>query len=174
MKKPVKIVFTGAESSGKSTLSQRMASHLGGIWVPEYSRDYIENLQRKYTYADIETIAKYQINYERNLPDNSFIVFDTWLIITKVWFDFVYGKHPDWLHQAIVNSDIELFLLCDIDMPWQADKVRENGGENRKKLHEIYIGELQKYQFNYHIVSGIDEARFQNAKLIIDKFLESR
>jgi nicotinamide riboside kinase len=167
----MKIVITGAESTGKSELAQQLAAHYNGLWIPELARMYIENLDRPYTYADIETIAKLQIEAEQKLKsESSFVFFDTWLIITKVWFDFRFGHHPEWLHQAIVSSSIDLFLLCDIDLPWQFDPVRENGGENRKKLHQIYIEELENYGFKYQVVQGLGANRVQNALKSIGLF----
>jgi len=102
------------------------------------------------------------------------VFFDTWLIITKVWFDFVYGKHPQWLDLHIRNSKVDLFLLCDIDLPWIADPVRENGGENREKLNLIYQQELNFYGFRYVLVNGIGEMRMENAILAIDTFLKEK
>ena len=172
MNKPLKIVLTGAESTGKSTLAKSLANHFQTIWVPEYARIYIEKLNRKYTYNDVELIARKQISIDQNLSaGNSIVFFDTWLIITKVWFDFVYGKHPKWLDQAIEKSDVHLFLVCDIDMQWENDPVRENGGENRQILHAIYLKELQKYGFNYHIVNGIGNDRLTNAIRIVENSL---
>jgi hypothetical protein len=54
-------------------------------------------------------------------------------------------------------------LICDIDLPWEPDPVRENGGDRRLFLHNKYIEEIKKYNFNYKIVSGIDSVRFSNA-----------
>lgn len=173
MNNSIKIVLTGAESTGKSTLAQGLSEQFNGIYVPELARSYIENLQRKYIYADIEEIARLQIEKEKGLHNyQRFIFFDTWLIITKVWFDFVYGKHPDWLHQAISKSNIGLFIICDIDIPWMEDPIRENGGENRQKLHNIYISELEAYNFNYKIVSGNKNERLQNATTIVNDYLK--
>ena len=171
MDKSLKIAITGAESTGKSTLSKQLAEKYETIWVPEYSRDFIEKLNRKYTYDDIETIAKQQIEIEKKLPSEKIIFFDTWLIITKVWFDFVYGKHPEWLHTTIQQSNINLFLVCDIDMPWEKDPVRENGGENRIKLHQIYLSELKQYNFEFEIISGTGNERLNNAMKAINKYI---
>ncbi len=168
----IKVAITGAESTGKSTLSDALANHYRSISVPEFSRSYIENLKRPYTYNDVEFIARKQIEIEKNLlPDKSPIFFDTWLIITKVWFDFVYNKRPKWLDSYIENSNIDLFLVCDIDLPWIYDPVRENGGENRKVLHDIYIENLKKYGFKYQIVSGEGEDRIKNAICFVDQLI---
>lgn len=172
MKQPYKIVITGAESTGKSTLSEKLAKHYQSYWIPEYSREYIGNLGRKYTYEDIETIARHQIKREQEIVSNEIVFFDTWLIITKVWFDFVYHKHPEWLHKAILESNIDLFLICAIDMPWIEDPLRENGGLNREKLHNIYLKELQEYNFNFELIKGAGDQRLLNAIHAIDKQIE--
>jgi len=168
----IKIVITGAESTGKSTLTEHLATHFGGKAIPELARGYIQNLDRHYTYADVETIALKQIEEEKQVSNESIVFFDTWLIITKVWFDFVYGKHPQWLHEAISKSSVDLFLLCDTDIPWIADPLRENGGENREKLQHIYKNELTSYGFNYQIISGAGEQRIKNAIEFVDEFLK--
>jgi NadR type nicotinamide-nucleotide adenylyltransferase len=170
--KPIKIVITGAESTGKSTLTEALATHFQTKWIPEFSRSYVEKLNRSYTYSDIEKIARHQITEEQNIdPDISLVFFDTWLIITKVWFEFVFGECPVWLNESILQSKIDLFLVCDIDIPWIPDSVRENGGENRRILHNIYINQIKSYGFNYQIISGIGEERTIRALNIVDEFL---
>lgn len=170
MRTTLKIVLTGAESTGKSTLAEGLAGHFNSIWIPELARTYVQQLDHHYSYVDIENIARMQIQQEAALrPETPFVFFDTWLLITKVWFDFVYQKHPVWLDKAIEESSIDHFILCDIDMPWVDDPLRENGGENRKLLHERYLRELEHYGFNYTLVSGTDDTRLKNAIKIIEQ-----
>jgi nicotinamide riboside kinase len=170
-----KIVITGAESTGKSTLAESLATHFQTIWIPEFSRSFVENLHRNYTYSDIEIIARHQISAQQNIdPKIELIFFDTWLIITKVWFEFVFGKSPVWLHESILQSKIDLFLVCNIDIPWIPDPVRENGGENRQILHNIYIEQIKIYNFNFQLVNGIGEERLKNALKIVNDFLNCK
>lgn len=159
------IVITGAESTGKTTLTEQLAKHFNVPFIPEIAREYVENLNGKYTFPDVETIAKMQIEqFNRAITSNSPVIFlDTWLIVTKIWFEFVYNRTPDWLIPEIVKTRIYLFLVCDIDLPWIYDPVRENGGENRKILHNKYINEINNFNFNYRIVQGSDDERFKNA-----------
>ena len=56
-----KVGIIGPESSGKSTLAQYLANRYKGTYVPEYAREYVEHLNRPYTYEDVESIAQYQI-----------------------------------------------------------------------------------------------------------------
>ena len=162
---PKSIVITGAESTGKTTLTEQLATHFGVPYIPEIARSYVEKLNRKYVYEDVEQIARMQIAEFKNFQklNLQFIFMDTWLIITKVWFEFVYKRVPDWLIDEIGNTKIDLFLICDIDLPWIEDPVRENGCETRKILHNLYIKNITEYGFKYHIVNGLENKRFEMA-----------
>lgn len=161
-----RIVITGPESTGKTELARALAEKFGATWIPEYARHYVETLGREYNYDDVEKIAKYQVGQESQYIhkiENGILIFDTWLIITKVWFDVVYGKCPAWLPDQIRSSEIDLFLVCATDLPWIADPVRENGGEKREELFQMYIHEIQKFGFNFEIVMGVGESRMDCA-----------
>lgn len=164
-RQPKIIVLTGAESTGKSTLAEKLAKSLGVPFVPEIARDYIEKLNRKYTYEDVEEIAKIQVRQleEMKKSDSQFLILDTWLIITKIWFEIVFNRKPGWLDDIIRGTKIDLFLVCDIDIPWIPDPVRENGGEKRVALHNKYIETIKAFGFPHKIVSGNHRQRFQNA-----------
>lgn len=162
---PKIIVITGAESTGKSELATKLANYFNVPFIPELARDYVEKLDRKYNYSDIENIAREQTEQIHALKkQNTPLVFvDTWLIITKVWFEIVFQKSPDWIEQELRHTFIDLFLVCHTDLPWIPDPVRENGGKQRLILQKMYIDNLNKYNFNYEIVTGTKELRFKNA-----------
>ena len=82
----------------------------------------------------------------------------------------VFNKIPSWLENEIRNTKIDLFLVCDIDLPWQADPVRENGGETRLILHKKYLENIKNYNFDYKIVNGKNKDRFENALLHLKSF----
>ncbi|PKP11932.1 MAG: ATPase [Bacteroidetes bacterium HGW-Bacteroidetes-4] len=167
------IVITGPESTGKTELAAQLAQNLNCRWIPELSRDYIANLGRPYQYADVERIARLQIARFTNelMPESAFAVFDTGLIITKVWFDVVYKKCPDWLIEAIQQQPKVFHLVCNTDLPWIADPVRENGGAMREKLLETYQYELKGFGFPHALVSGNAELRLQNALKLLKQHL---
>ncbi|MFO7827040.1 MAG: ATP-binding protein [Bacteroidales bacterium] len=167
-----KIVLIGPESTGKTKLAKYLAKFYHTVAVPEYARGYIENLDRPYNYNDVEHIARMQVELENKTQEkaNRFLFYDTYLIITKVWFDIVYKKVPDWIEQKIKESKIDLFLLCNNDIPWEPDPVRENGGEMREKLFDIYKNELENYKFSYKIVEGEGKTRYKNAINAIENF----
>lgn len=162
---PKIIVITGAESTGKSTLTETLSTHFNVPFIPEIAREYVENLQRKYIYEDVAIIARKQIEQLNQLKNSNspYVFVDTWLIVSKIWFDLVFKKEPDWLQAEIEKTKIDLFLVCDIDLPWIADPVRENGGAKRKMLHQKYIETISGYNFQYKVVSGKNKTRNENA-----------
>jgi NadR type nicotinamide-nucleotide adenylyltransferase len=167
-----KIAIIGPECTGKTTLAQQLANHFNTIWIPEFARDYIESLEGSYSYNDVETIAKKQWEQINSKYPNAtqLILFDTDLIITKIWFKIVYHKIPNWIDNAIKESKFEKYLLCNTDIQWVADKVRENGGEKREQLFKIYKNELEYYKFHYEIISGVDKNRFEQAVTLIQGY----
>jgi nicotinamide riboside kinase len=170
------IVLTGAESVGKSILSKGLAKHYNTCYVEEFARAYVEKIQNKYTYADVEYIAQQQIiNKERSIKmANGYLFVDTYLVIVKYWFLEVFGKCPDWVETKLGAHDIDLYLLCDLDIPWIADPVRENGGEKRIYLQNCYIRELESKNIPYRMVSGAGEQRLQNAISIVDAYFDDK
>lgn len=174
--KIIRIFLTGPESTGKTDLTKHLAAKFNVDFIEEYAREYVENLNRPYEYADVINIAMKQV---RQLQDyskkNRMLLFvDTYLIITKIWFVEVYGKYPDWIDSEIKKTGSDLYLLCKPDIPWIQDNVRENGGEMREILFNEYETELKNANLNYCIVKGKGDVRYENAERAVKEFLKER
>jgi len=166
------IAVTGPESTGKTTLVKALGDYFNCPVIFEYARGYVEGLKRKYTFEDVEHIAETQskkIN-EIKSEENDFSFIDTYLIITKIWFLEVFNEYPKWIDKEIGKGNIDLYLVCDIDIPWRPDSVRENGGENRKYLLGRYIEELNYFKLPYRMVYGKGEKRLKLALQQIKDF----
>ncbi len=133
------------------------------VYIPEYARFYTEVLLRNgrnYTYNDVCSIARHQVMELRSLRDcplspNRRVVLDTELIITRVWFDYVYGveRTPSWLLEAMQRYAPDRYLLCYPDLPWVYDPVRENGSDSvRLELFFRYEQEIQRLGVPYAVV----------------------
>jgi NadR type nicotinamide-nucleotide adenylyltransferase len=167
-----RVLVTGPESSGKTALVNYLAEKFRGFAVEEYARAYVEGLDRSYTFEDVEHIAGLQLSsYEREYPETEWVFFDTWLMITRVWFEVVYQKVPQWLDKALREARFDLVLLCAPDLPWVPDRVRENGGVERERLFKQYKKELERFGMDWELVSGRGKARFLNAEEIIHRKL---
>jgi NadR type nicotinamide-nucleotide adenylyltransferase len=169
-----RIVITGPESTGKTNIANHLATKFNSVWIPEYARFYIENLKTKYDYSDIEKIARKQVedyhHYSRNT--SGMVIFDTWLIITKVWFQKVYKKYPQWLEESIQNLKIDLYLLCTPDIEWKPDPLRENPGKMREILFNAYESEIKKTGVPFGIINGSGRSRFETAEKLVTQNLK--
>ncbi len=165
------MVVTGAESTGKSTLSKALSEHFKVPFIPEFARDYVLQLNRKYSFQDVELIAQKQLEQYNNAKQSNhkIVVLDTWLIITKIWFDVVFQSVPQWIDDALKSHPVDMYLVCDTDLPWVKDNVRENGGEMREKLQQIYLAEIEQINAKYEVVSGKHDERLKKAIQIIER-----
>ena len=172
--KLVRVVLTGPECTGKSTLSEQLARHFSTVFVPEYAREYIGGLCRPYNYEDVVHIADVQRMQAHDTFEkaNTLVFFDTYLIITKVWFNVVFGRHPVWIDKELSAGTIDLYLLCDTTIPWTADPVRENGGEMREKLYYMYKKELDDLGCKYNVITGIGEDRLNHAIDAVNQYVQ--
>ena len=161
--KTYKVIVSGPESTGKSVLSKYLADHYKGIWIPEFARDYVENLDRQYNKEDILEIARMQIEQFKQSYEQKWVFCDTGLLITKVWLEVVYNTCPSWIEQELKSMKPDFVLLCYPDLEWVPDLVRENGGEMRLSLFNIYEAYLKKLNCPYQLIRGESNDRFNNA-----------
>jgi len=163
-----RISITGPESTGKSKLAKQLAKHFNTVWVEEYAREYLNSIGRPYNYADILKIAKKQLSNELELMPqaNDYIFCDTDLVVTKIWCDVKFGKCHEWIEENILEHKHNLYLLCDVDLPWTEDPLREHP-DKRKYLFDLYLKELKQKKLPYEIVNEFGNDRLQNAIKII-------
>ena len=168
-----KIAVIGPESTGKSTLAEKLAKHYNTDFVPEYSRTYLENIEGQYTENDVVEIAKGQQNLilEEEKKNHDILIADTETIVCKIWVEYVFRHSNETIDKILEQQNFDLYLLCDIDLPWVYDPLRENPDlEERKELFEIYRNTLEKMNVTFGIVRGSDEERVDNAINIIEKY----
>ncbi|MCK9203788.1 MAG: ATP-binding protein [Bacteroidales bacterium] len=166
-----RIAITGPESTGKSMLTEQLAAWYHSVWVSEFARDYLSYLHRPYQESDILYMAQQQLVEEEKKARtaNRFLFCDTELIVTKIWSEVKYGRCDPWILQNIDIHRYDLFLLCDIDLPWEFDPLREHP-EKRKYLFDLYFNELTNRKFPFFVISGSGKARLENAIKKIDTF----
>ncbi len=168
-----KVAITGPESTGKSTLAEKLAQHYKTNFVPEYSRTYLENFEGQYTEDDVVEIARCQhkLILEEGKKSSKIIIADTEIVVCKIWVEYVFKHSNTIIDEILKQQDFDLYLLCDIDLPWTYDPLRENPNiDERKELFEIYRNTLEQMKVPFEIVSGDDEVRVNNAIKVIEKY----
>ena len=180
-----KIVVIGPECTGKSTLCKQLAQHYDTLWCPEFAREYLLTNGTNYTYDDLLTIAKGQLILENgysekmNNPNsllttpNSPLFIDTDMYVMKVWCEFVFDKCHRFILDQIVEIKYDLYLLCNTDLPWIKDELREYPDlESRHKLYNIYKDIMINQSVQWVDISGTYEERLQKAIVAVNSLLK--
>ena len=167
-----KIVVTGVECSGKTTLSKALANKLDFSYVPEYARVYLQNLDRPYEIYDLHNIALKQFQSERELlsKPGKGIICDTGLLVIKIWSQVKYGDVHPMIRALLQFSLPDLYILPHYDIPYEEDPLRESP-EIRPELFKIYKSELEKSGVDYVIVHGNMEDRMNQLDSTLDSLL---
>jgi nicotinamide riboside kinase len=190
-----KFVIIGPESTGKSTLCSQLSDHYHTIWVPEYAREYLEKNGMNYTYDNLLVIAKGQIELEESVSDqlsaisyqplalshhssqltahsSQLLFIDTDMYVMKVWCEYVFNKCHNWILNRIAERNYDGYLLCNADLPWVADNLREYPDvETRNKLYQFYKDLMVNQSVPWVNISGNYEERLLKAINFIDKEL---
>lgn len=171
--KKARIIITGPESTGKTGITKYLSEFYNTVYVPEYAREYVEKLRRRYTYEDVAHIARKQIELEKELYDRArgILFYDTFLVLTRTWFQVVYKDVPAWIDDHIREGGWDLFLLCKYDIPWEKDPVRENPGEMRRKLFDMYHEQIRQLGIPCRIITGSGDTRYSNALKAVREFM---
>lgn len=181
-----KIVVIGPESTGKSTLCQQLADHYETAWCPEFAREYLHTNGTNYEFDDLLTIAKGQLaledEYTARLEQQAEpmmesgghlpLFLDTDMYVMKVWCEFVFNNCHQWILDQIVSRKYDLYLLCNTDLPWVKDELREYPDhDTRNRLYNIYEDIMINQQVPWVDIRGNSEERLSRAISAIDTIL---
>jgi NadR type nicotinamide-nucleotide adenylyltransferase len=153
-----RIVVTGSECTGKTSLAQLLAAHIEAPWLPEASRAYATERLRggeALTAADVEPIARRTLAAEDAALAGApaFLVLDTDLISTVVYARHYYGVCPSWIEVEARARRGTHYLLCTPDLPWLADGVRDRPAD-RAAMHALFHAALEEFETTFTVVSG--------------------
>lgn len=166
-----RIVVTGAECTGKSTLTQALSGYYGEPWTPEYVRDYVNRVKRELTPADLEPIARGQIVAEDACLANAkrFALHDTNLLSSIIYANHYFGTVINWVNEAFLSRDYTLYLLCTPDsIDWQDDAGQRDSPFARTELQAKFRESLTKLQLPHVELCGDQTARLAQAIKAID------
>lgn len=169
-----KVVVIGPECTGKSELSQFLAGHFKTEWVAEYARAYLNKLIRPYEQSDLTKIAHGQVRMEEEwMQDaNKVLICDTNAIVVKVWSEFKFGNCEPEILKVIQERKYDLYLLTNIDIPWEEDPQREHP-DKRDYFFQIFKKEVEKSGLPFVIIDGVREERRKKAIDAIEALLHS-
>lgn len=166
----IRIVVTGSECTGKTTLAEGLAEHYQTVFVPEYVRQFVLAKGTPPEAKDCEAIARGQIALEDEMAKQAenLLIQDTDLLSTVVYSRHYYGDCPQWIDDALRERAADLYLLCGIDVPWVADGGQRDRRDRREEMQKLFRRALVDRGFNFSDISGDHEHRLELAISVID------
>lgn len=161
-----RIVITGAESTGKTTLTQELANHFTAPYSDEYVRQYAAEINRAITVEDIDPIARGQLVMEESAEAqsrNGLVFHDTNLLSTQIYTAHYFNSKIDWLKEVFKRRIYTHYLLCMPDIPWVADLGQRENPEARDVLHEKFLAALKINNLSYSYIRGDRNTRREMA-----------
>ncbi len=167
-----RIAVIGAESTGKSTLTAKLAQHFQTVIVPEYAETLIMHRGRDLNEDDFKMIAQAQKASEEALVYQARRVLfcDTEIMTTAIWSKMLLGKCPEWLNANARENRYDLYLLLDTDAAWQEDAHRY-GIETQDIFMKSCIKRLEEDQKPYIRLSGSWDEKLTAAVTAVEKIV---
>jgi len=165
----LRIVLFGPESTGKTTLAKSLAKHYRSGWVPEFARGYLQEKwdanQEQCTLEDLLIIAEGQLKLENEALSTSqrFLFCDTNVLVTQAWSETHFDGYCDPQLKMWANEfEYDYYFLTHIDVPWEADDLRDRP-ESRIEMLSHFEGLLKQKEVPYTHLKGSHEKRMKRA-----------
>ena len=173
MERLLRVVLTGSESTGKTTLAADLAAHYGTVWSPEFARAYVDRKHGPLDRSDVEPIARGQIagEDEADRRASRLLILDTDLLSTVVYGRHYYGRCPEWVEKAAQRRLGDLYLLHHPDVPWVADGAKRDLPQAREQVHALFEEALEAFRARWVDVRGPWPERRVAAVTAIDALL---
>jgi NadR type nicotinamide-nucleotide adenylyltransferase len=159
-----RVVVTGSECTGKSTLARQLADRYTTECVPEFVRQFARTMGGRLQFSDHGPIARGQMGLEDEYRTRAttLLIHDTDLLSTVVYCRHYFGRCPEWIEAATVDRRADLYFLCDIDVPWVADGLRDRP-ERREEMHQLFVDAANEFGMPWYLISGDESARLLRA-----------
>lgn len=176
-----RVVLFGPESTGKSTLAERLAVRFGAPWSGEFVREFWDRRGGVIEATDLDEIGRGQVAGEeeavaRAEQAGSRVVFhDTDLLTCRLWDDLLFpGACPDWVREEGDRRarGMGLYLFCDTDLPWAPDPQRCFPDEaGRAMCRALWVRTLTELGLSAVVVAGSEAERERVAVEAVERLL---
>jgi HTH-type transcriptional regulator, transcriptional repressor of NAD biosynthesis genes len=166
-----KVVFMGAESTGKSTLTERLALEFQTNFVAEYGREVWMQKNGILELSDYVHIAQHHRTLEDAavLESKQFLFVDTNAITTMFWCYAYEGNGlPELTEFArAAETRYDQVFVCKDDIPFVQDGWRDDAVW-RSRQQSLILYDLTVRGVPYTIVSGSLQERVSQVELVLE------
>lgn len=159
--KSLRIVLTGPESSGKTELANSLSKYFKMPFVPEYAREYLNKKNKEYDLSDLLKINNAQTKIQK-VTDGEMVFWDTDIITIIIWAKEKFNTKNEIFEKSLKENVPHFYLLCNPDLDWEQDDLRENPNDRYRLLRE-YQSILTKRRIPYAHIQGKGKIRLANA-----------
>lgn len=160
-----RVVITGAESTGKTTLVEQLTAHFEAPFSREFVRDFAESINRPIEVQDLNAIMNGQIHYENEVCKKStqLVFHDTNLLSNVIYADYYFQQQPKELNLALAGTQYDLYLFCQNEIPWEPDGAQRDSPQARDEIHQAFEQMLATSSVPSVAIKGNPEDRFHQA-----------
>jgi HTH-type transcriptional regulator, transcriptional repressor of NAD biosynthesis genes len=175
-----RVSIVGAESTGTTTLARALAAHYDTEWVPEYGREFTEQLLAGgAAMEDIEwrdehfvAIASEQQRREDAAARRAgpVLICDTDALATAVWQERYLGASTADVRRIAASRSYALYIVTGDEIAFEQDGMRD-GEHIRAWMTKRFAAQLADRPEPWLTVSGTHDQRLATATAAIDKLL---
>jgi nicotinamide riboside kinase len=143
--------------------------------VPEASRAYAQRKSSPLLLSDVVPIAREHVAMADDgaLLATRVLVLDTDLLSTVIYSRHYYGVVPPEVEALEGARRADLYLLCDVDVPWVGDGIRDRP-TNREAMLALFREALEMRQLRCVPVSGDWPDRWETARSAVETLVKTR
>lgn len=167
-----RLVLTGSESTGKTTLARSLAAHFDAPLAGEFVRAFALGKGAPIDAGDHWSIARGQMREQDDAVAQAIatgrplVVCDTDLLSTVVYARHYTGQCDTGIEQLARERRAHHYLLLEIDVPWVPDGIRDRASR-RHEMQALFRDTLDEFGAPYTLVSGSWDERFAAAIRLI-------
>jgi len=170
-----RVVFLGAESTGKSTLAKALAKEFGTKWVHEYGREYWEQNKDEQGKISLEQLVEVaQVHRQREdeqlAKAHQYLFIDTNAITTCMFSQLFHDQvHPKLERYARLSHErYDYWFVCETDIPYEDDGTR-HGEDHRQAFQTQIKKDLADRGIKHVVLTGNLKERVQQVKDVLNQ-----
>ena len=168
-----RVCLLGAESTGTTTMAERLAERFGTSWVPEYGREYSlpKDLRGDiWTTADFVHVAQQQQALEDLVAREAdrILFCDTDALATALWHEHYLGRPSPEVEAIARSRTYDLTFLTAADFPWVQDGSRNSDAARQRMQRRLEAELAERYEPVIELRGSIDERLATAAAAIHD------